>query len=97
MSASKLASARSRFDDARLEELVFRYRARNFPDTLSDVEQTRWETHRSERLHRDANGGLTLATFFDRIDTLAETADERGQAILEALYNYAEQIAPAVG
>ncbi len=94
MSADKLASARNGFDDARLEELVFRYRARNFPQTLSEAEQARWEAHRSARLHNDAGAGLTLSAFFDRIDTLAESADERGQAILEALYDYAEQIAP---
>lgn len=40
---------------------------------------------------------MTLAAFFERIDELAETADERGQGILDALYNYAESIAPEAG
>ena len=35
-----------------------------------------------------------VQVFFDRIDALNESADERGQAILEALYDYAELIAP---
>jgi exodeoxyribonuclease I len=39
-------------------------------------------------------GGLTLAQFFERIDTLSETTDERGEAILSALYDHAEAIAP---
>ena len=94
MSADKLATTRTGFDDARLEELVFRYRARNFPNTLSAAEQARWAAHCSERLHHGVAGGRTLATFHDRIDALAEQADERGQAILEALVDYAEQIAP---
>ena len=94
MGAGKLAEARTAFDDARLEELVFRYRARNFPQTLSDDEQARWAEHCSERLHHGNGHGLTLAAYLDRIDTLAESADERGQAILEALVDYAEQIAP---
>jgi exodeoxyribonuclease-1 len=94
MSADKLAAARPGFDDARLDELLFRYRARNFPRTLSEAEQTRWALHCGERLHKDAGGGRTLTAYFDRIDTLAEAADERGQAILEALVDYAEQIAP---
>ena len=85
MGADKLATARTGFDDARLEELVFRYRARNFPQTLSDAEQARWAAHCSERLHHGGGGGRTLAAFLDRIDALAEQADERGQAILEAL------------
>ena len=37
---------------------------------------------------------LSLADFFERIDRLSEAADERGQEILGALYDYAEQIAP---
>jgi exodeoxyribonuclease-1 len=90
----QLASRRTGFDDARLEELLFRYRARNFAATLSDDERERWEQHRAARLHGGAGGALTLQAFFDRIDALNESADERGQAILEALYDYAEQIAP---
>lgn len=82
------------FDDPRLDELFFRYRARNWPETLADAEQERWQRHCRERLHQGVGGGLTLAQFFDRIDVLAESADERGQAILEALYDYAEAIAP---
>jgi exodeoxyribonuclease-1 len=31
---------------------------------------------------------------FDELDKLAETADERGELILGALYDYAEMIAP---
>ena len=90
----QLATRRTGFDDARLEELLFRYRARNFATTLTDDERARWELHRAERLHDGAGGALTLQVFFDRIDALNESADERGQAILEALYDYAEQIAP---
>jgi exodeoxyribonuclease-1 len=33
---------------------------------------------------------------FAEIDVLAETADERGEGILGALYEYAEAIAPSV-
>jgi exodeoxyribonuclease I len=94
LTPQQLAERKTGFDDARLEEVLFRYRARNFPDTLSGDERTRWERHRAERLHAAAGGALTLQAFFDRIDALNETADERGQAILEALYDYAEQIAP---
>jgi len=88
-SPEQLANKRLAFDDARLEEIVFRYRARNFPETLSPDERQRWEQHRSERLHGDV-----MQAYFDRIDALNESADEDGQAILAALYDWAEQIAP---
>ena len=91
-----LAQQATRFDDPRLEELLFRYRARNFEATLNEAEQERWEAHRAARLHGGEGGALTLQSFFERIDALSENADERGEAILGALYDYAEVIAPAV-
>jgi exodeoxyribonuclease-1 len=90
----QLAGQRVVFDDPRLEEILFRYRARNFADTLSAQENERWVDHCSARLHEGAGGSTTLAAFFERIDQLNEEADERGQEILGALYDYAEQIAP---
>ena len=89
-----LAGKRPAFEDGRLEELFFRYRARNWPATLSADEQGRWQQHCHDRLHDGAGGGLSLTQFFERIDTLSENADERGQAILGELYDYAEMIAP---
>ncbi|MFO1180601.1 exodeoxyribonuclease I [Ottowia sp.] len=95
LGAQELALARTGFDDERLAELLLRYRARNFPQTLSDSEQAQWQAHRSARLLAGEGGALTLAALFDRIDALAETTeDERGQGVLEALYEWAEQLAP---
>ncbi len=98
LTPAQLAAKRTAFHDGRLEELVFRYRARNFPDTLSADEQARWELHRAERLHEGAGGALTVAACFERIDALAEAAteadDERAQTLLEALYDYVEGLAP---
>jgi exodeoxyribonuclease-1 len=94
LTPEQLATRRPAFEDGRLEELLFRYRARNFAATLDEGERQRWLAHCRQRLHEGIGGGLSLAAFFERIDTLAESADERGQAILEALYDYAESIAP---
>ena len=94
MSASQLAAARPAFSDTRLDELVFRYRARNFPETLDDAQRMQWIEHCAHRLHDGAGGALTLEAFFERIDVLGEEADERGQDILGALVDYATQIAP---
>lgn len=94
LSPADLALARTGFDDARLGELLFRYRARNFPETLSDADAERWRTHRMARLMEGENGALTVQTLFDRIDVLSETVDERGQGILEALYEWGEHVVP---
>jgi len=92
-----LARERPGFADARLEELLFRYRARNFPHTLDADASARWERLRAERLHGGRGGALTLAQFFQRIDDLAESADDREQELLETLYDYAQAIAPDNG
>jgi exodeoxyribonuclease I len=84
------------FADARLDEILFRYRARNFPETLNDDELRHWHEHRVTRLHEGAGGSTTIQAFLEHIDTLNESADDRGQAILSALYEYAEHIAPAI-
>ena len=94
LKAQELASARPAFDDARLTELLWRYRARNFPQSLSADELARWEAHRGARLFDGEGGALTIEQLFQELDSLAESADERGEAILGALYDYAELIAP---
>ena len=95
MTPQQLGNAHPAFDDPRLPELLFRYRARNFPELLSEEEAERWEGHRAERLFDGAGGARTVEQLFDEIDKLSESADERGEAILGALYDYAESIAPA--
>lgn len=94
MSGAELAHSRMGFDDERLKELVFRFRARNFPQTLSPDDAERWEAHRAARLLEGEGGARNVDALFAEIDTLAESADERGEAILGALYDYAESIAP---
>lgn len=48
-----LADAQFAFRDTRLPELLFRYRARNWPDTLSFDERARWDDYRRRRLYGD--------------------------------------------
>jgi hypothetical protein len=38
---------------------------------------------------------LTLATYFERIDVLMQTADEHGRRILRLLREYGQSIAPS--
>lgn len=98
LDGAALAGRRPAFADGRLEELCFRYRARNFPDTLDADDQARWQAHRHARLIEGEGGALTLQAYLERIDELAERAietdDERAQSLLEALVDYGESIAP---
>jgi exodeoxyribonuclease-1 len=94
LSPKALAERRPAFADSRLPELLLRYRARNYPDTLNADERAQWQRHCAARLHEGAGGALTLERYFDAIDKLAEDADDAQQALLSALYDYGEAIAP---
>lgn len=86
--ADSLAELTFTFDDQRLPELFFRYRARNWPETLSPDEQHRWQEHCHERLLH--GGSITLEEFEARLQTLVGTEglSERDIRILEELAEY---------
>ncbi len=90
----RLSTLRANFDDPRLPELSWRWRARNFPQTLSQEDTARWRAHCAARLLEGAGGARTLDAYFAEIDLLASDADPRGEEILGALYDWAEAIAP---
>jgi exodeoxyribonuclease-1 len=94
LSPAELTHQRTGFDDERLAELLFRYRARNFADSLTPDELQRWEEHRAARLLEGERGARHVDAFLAELDTLSETADARAQAILDALNDYAQSIAP---
>ena len=96
LSPEELARERAGFDDARLPELLLRYRARNFPQTLNAEEQQCWQAHRAACLLEGAGGARTAEQMFAQIDTLSETVDERGEEILGELYDWASAIVPEV-
>jgi len=50
---SDLATFAGRFQDPRLPEMLFRYRARNYPETLSNVERETWDLWRRQQWAED--------------------------------------------
>lgn len=87
-SPKELAKARFDFQDRRLTELLFRYRARNWPETLSEVEMQRWEQLRNQRLtQNNAGGSITFAEFSAQIAQLRATHGRNAQVrqLLDAL------------
>ena len=52
------------FEDSRINEMIFRYRARNWPETLSSEERQQWERDRLDRLRNaDVPGRLAEPDF----------------------------------
>nr|WP_113867025.1 exodeoxyribonuclease I [Brenneria salicis]NMN91393.1 exodeoxyribonuclease I subunit C [Brenneria salicis ATCC 15712 = DSM 30166]RBP61767.1 exodeoxyribonuclease I subunit C [Brenneria salicis ATCC 15712 = DSM 30166]RLM30485.1 exodeoxyribonuclease I [Brenneria salicis ATCC 15712 = DSM 30166] len=78
-----------KFVDDRLEPLLFRYRARNFPQTLDDGEQQRWLQHRksvftAERLQEYI---VQLEALYQRYE-----GDKPKTALIKALFTYAQTL-----
>lgn len=87
--SSNLPALDLTFNDSRIEQLLFRYRARNFPGTLDDSEQQRWLQHRREALNpeRVQSYLLELESLFN-----LHEGDNDKIAQLKALFDYAREL-----
>lgn len=94
----RLAESVWPFDDERLPELLFRYRARNFAATLNTQEQQRWWTFCQQRLSQPEFGAPnTLAQFNQALTALLPDVREEQQDILRQWRDYAEQLRQRYG
>lgn len=91
--AQELAAQDWLFSDARLPELLFRYRARNFPETLSVEEQQRWRTFCWARLN-EANMGApnTFESFNAAFAQQWQQASVSEQGVLLAWQHYQQAL-----
>ncbi|WP_338486637.1 exodeoxyribonuclease I [Pseudomonas trivialis] len=91
---AQLARQQWPFDDHRLPELLFRYRARNFADTLSSEEQQRWKLFCQQRLS-DAQWGApnTLEAFNLARRELAVSATSIQCQVLDQWQDYVDALA----
>ncbi|RUO38421.1 exodeoxyribonuclease I [Aliidiomarina shirensis] len=89
-SPEQLAGIELPLDDPRLPVLLFRYRARNFPQTLSATEAERWKQHCQNRLVHGGEAFLSSDEFVLKLEQLAELhqQDPRKMAILKSLADY---------
>lgn len=86
------------FDDARLPELVFRFRARNHPETLTEEERSRWRAHCRARWLHGLGGARTLAEVLRELQQLDVQVggDARQQALAQDVRAYVEAMAAAL-
>lgn len=76
------------FQDGRLPELLFRYRARNWPETLTADEHSRWNEYRRHRLLEESGlSELSLSQYGTEIAALRLThaGDGPKQILLDRL------------
>lgn len=86
-SAEELADFHPDFIDERLAKLLPRYKARNYPQSLSDDERTAWEAYRTQKLQS------TLPKYLETLQKMSQGPFDT--FILEELQLWAEAIIPA--
>ncbi|MGL6313934.1 exodeoxyribonuclease I [Vibrio sp. WXL103] len=76
------------FDDSRIEPLLFRYRARHYPWTLSDVEQQKWLAHCRDYFESQ------LQDYSLNLENLVHEheSDESKIRVLKAVYQYVTKL-----
>jgi exodeoxyribonuclease I len=92
-SPEQLAKWEFSFTDPRLPEMLFRYRARNYPETLNADEQLRWNEFCLKRLTGcQAGSGITLDVYFARLEELRSNNKNNNADIIKALDAYAAKL-----
>ena len=86
----QLAGLDLAFEDPRMEKLLLRYRARNYPSTLTDKELNQWRQFCQQRLIDPPEGMLSADAFALRLEELANQHQEDAHKLrlLKSLYDY---------
>lgn len=95
-----LGDFKNRLSDHRLQELLSRYKARNYPQSLSADERHEWDEYLRHYLMDGGQSGR-LARFFQRLQELAAESRPDGSNadksfLLEELQLYGQSIVPVV-
>ncbi|MEZ5503953.1 MAG: hypothetical protein R3E50_15300 [Halioglobus sp.] len=94
-SPEDLVNASFVFEDRRLPEMLFRYRARNYPESLTPEERATWEDFRYQRITEpDSGAGYCLEEFHEEIEGLLSSGELTAaqQVLLEQLLDYADTL-----
>ena len=92
MRADELKDAQFNFEDERLPELLFRYKARFFPEALNQEDAQAWQDYRKQRLTDASLGYLTFEGFAAELMDARQQAAAEKQTILEQLETYVETL-----
>lgn len=82
------------FNDKRLQELLFRYRARNYPETLNEAELAQWMEHCRDRLVDGESGHLSFKEFDAELEQLRTDTelDNDKSKILNKVEEFAREL-----
>lgn len=95
---ASLTLAQWPLQDQRLVDILARYRARNFPESLSPADRDTWQLYCKQKLSGELAGApITLDAFMHEIQALSAGADAGQRALLEQWQSYAVELAVKLG
>jgi exodeoxyribonuclease-1 len=89
-----LSNQRIAFKDRRLDDILFRYRARNFPETLTPPETRQWNAHIHAKIVDGQDGHRTIKNLLDDIAAFPGEKTEHFKRMAGALTEYANVLLP---
>ena len=93
-----LTASRWPLEDQRLTDMLSRYRARNFPDSLNAAEQAQWQAFCRQKLSGEVAGApITLGNFMQEIQKLLLEVDGQQGELLGQWQLYATELATRLG
>jgi exodeoxyribonuclease-1 len=94
LSPAEMSSWSRHMADPRLPELIFRFRARNYPESLTADEMKRWRQHIRNRLSGQEPQGIRTFAEFDKsiAEQDAQPPSEARLCVLNALKAYANRL-----
>lgn len=90
-----LSTFADKTQNAKLRTQLFRYRARNYPNTLTYEEAQKWQRHRQERLSDPSSpSSITLEPYLVELESLFEEYRDNSHKtrILKDLFEYAKNL-----
>ena len=82
--AAQLVDFHPDFTDERLPELLLHYKAKNFPETLTEAETKKWQTYRKQKLEKRAPKFLAeLEAVAEKDDFVAEELKLYFQSLMD--------------
>ncbi len=89
MNNNTLANYHPDFVDGRLAQLLIHFKARNYPNTLSKIEEEAWFEIVQNRLQTGADGYLSLSVYFAILEVMRAHHPEKN-VLWRALEDYGE-------
>ncbi len=89
LSADNLKTFHPKFKDEKLGTLLMHFKARNYPESLTDDETEDWFETVQDRVQTGKNGYLSIDDYFQRINTMREKYPEK-EKLWKQLESYGE-------